>query len=290
MGEITGRSTVTGIIGHPIAHSLSPVMHNAAFAELGLDWIFVPFAVEPGRLGQAVEGLRALGVAGYNVTIPHKVAVMEFLDRISPEAELIGAVNTVRLADGVLTGHNTDGIGFLASLETDLGLKPAGLSVLVLGAGGAARSALVALGLAGTARIALCNRSGDKAAELAGELAPRLPGCELAAHPAERLADPGFVGSFDLLVNTTSVGMRGDWFPGLTLPQGGRGPAVYDMVYAPPVTPLLARAGELGLPAANGLGMLVAQGEAAFRIWTGVQPPQGCMAAALARRAAVGKS
>ena len=282
MGPLTGKTTVAGIIGSPVAHSLSPVMQNAAFAALGLDWVYVPFPVSRERLPQAVAGLAALGVAGFNVTIPHKVAIMPLLDRISPEAALIGAVNTVALKDGELVGYNTDGIGFLAALAREFGFDPAGSSVLVLGAGGAARGALAALGSADAARIDLANRSGAPAAELVASLGPRLPGLALTAEPLELLRYPGYLARFDLIVNTTCVGMAGDAFPGLALSGERPGQLVYDMVYAPPVTPLLTQARGRGLRAANGLGMLVAQGEAGFAIWTGRSAPPGCMAAALA--------
>jgi shikimate dehydrogenase len=286
---VTGRTTVTGIIGSPVSHSLSPVMHNAAFAALGLDWTYVPFPVAPDALAAAVQGLAALGVAGFNVTIPHKVAILPLLQRVSPEAELIGAVNTVSVADGVLTGHNTDGIGLLAALRRELGFSPAGRSVLVLGAGGAARSAVVALAGAGAAQVALANRSVEKGRELVGQVAAPLAATEFSAAGLERLADPGYLGSFDLVVNTTSVGMRGDFFPGLDLSRLKGGAVLYDMVYAPPVTPLLSQALACGVPAANGIGMLVAQGEAAFRIWTGIEPPHGCMERALAAAAPASK-
>lgn len=279
---ITGKTTVTGIIGWPVSHSLSPVMHNAAFQALGLDWIYVPFPVAPERLEQGIAGLTSLGVAGFSITIPHKVAILPFLDVITPEAELIGAVNTVAIKDGRLTGYNTDGIGLLAALSGKLGFTPAGKSVLVLGAGGAARSAVASLAGAGAARVEVANRSQGAAQELTRLMAERLPQTGFAPQTLERLTDAGFISGFDLVVNTTSVGMAGDSFEGLALPALRPGACVYDMVYAPPVTPLLARAGELGIPCANGLGMLVAQGEAAFHIWTGARPPEGCMERALA--------
>jgi shikimate dehydrogenase len=284
--SVTGRTTVTGIIGFPVSHSLSPVMHNAAFASLGLDWVYVPFPVAPQRLAGAVSGLASLGVAGFNVTIPHKVAILPLLDAVSPEAELIGAVNTVSIGDGLLTGHNTDGAGLIAALKAKLGCDPAGRSVLVLGAGGAARSAVVALAGSGAASVAIANRSVQKGRELAALVAGRLSGTDFSAAGLERLADPGYLGSFDLVVNTTSVGMKGDGFPGLDLSRLKEGASLYDMVYAPPVTPLLAEAYARRIPAANGLGMLVAQGEAAFRIWTGVEAPAGCMERALESLAA----
>ncbi|HJV34281.1 shikimate dehydrogenase family protein, partial [Geomonas sp.] len=169
----------------------------------------------------------------------------------------------------------------LAALEGKLGFTPSGRSVLVLGAGGAARSALVSLALAGAARIEIVNRSLEKGEELAGELGGRLS-VRLAAARLERLADAGYLKGFDLIVNTTSVGMAGDSFPGLSLSHLKQGAVLYDMVYAPPVTPLMREAAACGVRNANGLGMLVAQGEAAFAIWTGVRPPPGCMEGALA--------
>lgn len=279
---ITGKTTVAGIIGWPVSHSLSPVLHNAAFRETGLDWVYVPFPIPPACLEQGVAGLVAAGVAGFSVTIPHKVAVLALLDRIAPEAELIGAVNTVAVTDGVAVGYNTDGIGLLAALAGKLGFSPAGSSVLVLGAGGAARSAAASLGLAGAARVELVNRSLATAEGLAALMGSRLPQTAFASGSLERLADAGYLAGFDLVVNTTSVGMAGDSFPGLDLRALKAGAAVYDMVYAPALTPLLAQAAALGIPCANGLAMLVAQGEAAFRIWTGVPAPAGCMERALA--------
>ena len=279
---IIGKTTVAGIIGWPVSHSLSPVMHNAAFAALGLDWVYVPFPVPVAGLPAAIAGLRALGVVGFNVTIPHKIAILPLLDRISPDARLIGAVNTVACRDGVLTGFNTDGIGLLAALSEKLGFTATARQVLVIGAGGAARSAVVALAGAGCARVEIANRSTEKACELVGKVASEFPGTALAAVPLGRLSDAGYLSSFDLVVNTTSVGMAGDAFPGLSLSGLKPGLAVYDMVYSPPVTPLLAQAAACGIPAANGLGMLVAQGEAAFAIWTDLVPPKGCMERALA--------
>jgi shikimate dehydrogenase len=279
--SITGKTTVAGIIGWPISHSLSPVMHNAAFAALGLDWVFVPFAVDPERLAEAVAGLRALGVAGYNVTIPHKVAVMPLLDEITRDAELIGAVNVVALKEGRLVGYNTDGIGLLAALSGKLGFHPEGRSILVLGAGGAARSAVAALAGGGAARIEVANRSVEKGEELVAAVSGRLPATLFRAESLGRLSDPCYLAEFDLLVNTTSVGMAHDSFPGLSFARRKEGFAVYDMVYAPPLTPLLAQAKECGVPCANGIGMLVAQGEAAFSIWTGREAPAGCMERAL---------
>lgn len=280
--NITGKTRITGIIGWPVAHSLSPPMHNAAFKALGLDFAYVPFPVAPERLAAGVAGLAALGVAGFSVTIPHKVAILPLLDRVTPEAELIGAVNTVQVEEGRLTGYNTDGIGLLSALSSKLGFLPEGRNVLVLGAGGAARSAVASLGLARAGRVEVANRSPEAGRALAEAMRERLPWTAFASQPIDRVADRGYLASFDLVVNTTSVGMAGDGFAGLDLAALKPGACVYDMVYAPPVTPFLAQAEALGVPWANGLGMLAAQGEAAFRIWTGVAPPEGCMERALA--------
>ncbi|MBJ6799270.1 shikimate dehydrogenase [Geomonas propionica] len=279
---ITGKTTVTGIIGWPVSHSLSPVLHNAAFQALGMDWVYVPFPVPPERLAEGIAGLKSVGVAGFSVTIPHKVAIIPLLDQVTPEAELIGAVNTVVAREGKLTGHNTDGIGLIAALREKLCFDPAGKNVLVLGAGGAARSAVVSLALAGAAGVTIANRSLDTAAALAQLVAARLTQTAFTTRGLDSLSDAGFTGSFDLVVNTTSVGMAGDSFAGFALSSLKSGACLYDMVYAPPVTPLLAQAGALGIPCANGFAMLVAQGEAAFRIWTGATAPKGCMEGALA--------
>jgi shikimate dehydrogenase len=277
MNTVSAKTRVVGIIGCPVAHSLSPSMHNAAFAALGLDWVYVPFPVAANELSQAVAGLKALGVAGFNVTIPHKVAILPLLDRLSPEAELIGAVNTVSCEGGHLTGFNTDASGLLAALGAKLDFHATGRSILILGAGGAARSAFFALAGAGASRIDLANRSIEKACHLVSLLKSRKTDAACAAVSLKRLAEPGYLGEFDLIINTTSVGMGGDAFTGLEFAKVKPGLALFDMVYAPPVTPLLASARLAGIRAANGIGMLVAQGEKAFAIWTGLTPPAGIM-------------
>jgi len=275
--RISGKTRVLGIIGAPVGHSLSPAMQNAAIEELGLDYVYVPFPVEPDFLGQAVEGLRRLGVWGFNVTIPHKSAIIPFLDRIAPEAELCGAVNTVCREGELLVGYNTDGIGFLASVREDLGHDPRGSSVLILGAGGAARGAVAALAGAGVACIVIANRTRERGVALVERCQSAFPGVRFVV---SSLAEDELVEHLrgaDLLVNTTSVGMNGTNFeclPLFALPPAG---LVYDMVYVPAETPLLAEARTRGLACANGTGMLAAQGEAAFSLWTGRQAPRSIM-------------
>lgn len=173
----TGATRVLGIIGRPVSHSLSPLMQNGALQAMGLDYAYVPFAVEEDRLADAVKGLAALGVVGFNVTIPHKSAILPLLDRLSPEAGLIGAVNVVKREGNDLVGYNTDGKGFIQSLNEDLGFAPAGCRILVMGAGGAARAAVASLAAAGAASVVIANRSIAR-----GKSCRRRSGGTLSAH------------------------------------------------------------------------------------------------------------
>jgi len=252
-------------------------MQNAALREMMLDFAYVPFPVSPEALEAAVKGLRALGVQGFNVTIPHKTAVIRFLDGLSPEAELCGAVNTVRREGERLIGHNTDGIGLVRSLEDDLGFDPRGRSILVLGAGGAARGAVLSLCAAGAARVTVANRTPQNAAGLLEQVRGYFPHVATQGISLDGPVIGPALDTADLLLNTTSVGMNGSSFPDLDLGRMKKSASVYDMVYSPPVTPLMLEAQRHGLCCSNGLGMLAAQGEAAFALWTGLQPPKGFM-------------
>lgn len=282
---LSGTTKVLGIIGHPVSHSLSPLMQNAALQASGLDYMYVPFEVTADNVGAAIIGMKALGVAGFNVTIPHKTAVMPYLDDLDETAVAAGAVNTVKNDAGRLIGYNTDGDGLVRSLAEDLAFDPRNSSIAIIGAGGAARGAIAALGRAGAKRIVIVNRTYNKATELASVMSASFLGTELLiASGYEDLQDR--LPQIDLLINTTSLGMKNDHIPLLQL--GALSPAarVYDMVYAPPVTPLLRDAYEAGLKCANGLGMLAAQGELAFTIWTGIIPPFGVMRRTLAANCA----
>lgn len=277
---IQGTTRVYGIIGWPVAHSRSPQMHNAAFQALGMDCAYVPFAVQPSRLAEAVQGLRSLGVAGWSVTIPHKSAIMPLLDRLSPEAVRAGAVNTVCNQDGRLIGYNTDGAGLLISLERDLDCPVAGKRIVVLGAGGAARGAAAALAGAGVSALTIVNRSLPAAGRLAAEQEGVLAGYgSVAATDFSALAD--LLPRTDLVINATSLGLHGEEIGGLDLALLPTVAKVYDMVYGGTGTPLVRSARQRGLMACDGIGMLVAQGELAFCRWTGLTPPHGLMAAAL---------
>ena len=282
MYALSGTTHILGIIGNPVRHSLSPAMQNAALAECGLDYIYVPFAVPPEYLGAAVSGLRALGVTGFNVTIPHKTAIMSYLSHLDESAEAAGAVNTVLVQDGLMTGYNTDGFGLISSLADDLGFVAGNGTIVIIGAGGAARGAVAALCRVGAERIILTNRTLSKAIELAEDMRARYPKTGIAAYHQDQINE-NLLDSASLLVNTTSIGMNGERIDFVDLAKLPKGAKVYDMVYSPLHTPLLKEAASIGIEAVNGLGMLAAQGEMAFSIWTGRMPPKGLMKRVLQR-------
>ena len=268
---VSGRTRVVGVFGHPVEHSLSPVMHNAAFAALHLAFIYVPFAVTPENLGQALCALPALGIAGVNLTIPHKQSALPFLAGVTPEARDVGAVNTIWCEDGRLHGDNTDGRGFLRPL-TERGTDVAGSRAFVLGAGGAARSVAFALARAG-ARVTIANRTTARAAALAEAVS--IAGQADWLDLAEPLAVCRAIEDSALVVQTTRAGMwpeTGD-LPPLPLEALHGGQLVYDLVYNPVKTALLAEAEMRGCDTLGGVKMLVYQGAAAFERWTGVWPP-----------------
>jgi shikimate dehydrogenase len=276
---IAGHTTLVGIIGWPVKHSISPAMHNAAFAALGLDWAYVPLPAYPDHLGEAVRGLRALGFAGANVTVPHKQAVLTYLDDTSHAAQVIGAVNTIAVRDGLLYGDNTDAAGFVASLR-DAGFDPAGTYCALLGAGGAARAVAHALAEAGALQVSIYNRSFSRARNLCQDMAKFHP--DVRFEPAS-LSDLLAIGDdVDLLVNATSLGMWPDtevspWPRELPIPGQL---TVCDLVYNPQETFFLTQARAVGAETVDGLGTLVHQGAAAFELWTGRLAPLETMRAA----------
>jgi len=276
MYPLSGATRVLGIIGNPVRHSLSPAIQNAAIAACELDYIYVPFVVTPEFLGAAVSGLKALGVCGFNVTIPHKTAIMCFLDQLDESATCAGAVNTVLVRDGLMTGYNTDGFGFISSLADDLNYEPGAGTIVVLGAGGAARGAVAGLCRAGAEHIVIANRSMNKAVELAEEMKARYTKTSILVSRQDQIND-NHLDTASLLVNTTSIGMNGDRIGFVDLAKLPKAAKVYDMVYSPFETPLLREAVSMGIEAVNGLGMLAAQGEKALTIWTGKTPPKGLM-------------
>ena len=288
--EITGRTRLCGILGYPLGHTLSPRMHNAAFAALALDWVYVPLPVPPGRLAEAIRGLRALdNFAGANLTIPHKESVLPHLDELTDEAHAIGAVNTIVRQGDRLIGHTTDGMGLLAALAEAGGFHAAGARVVIAGAGGASRSAAFALVKAGARHLAILNRSLDRAHSLANEVGGANGGTEVVAFALHHSLIDHILGTADLVVNATSLGIHpGDGSP-VDLTPCPTTVIVYDMVYNPPETPFLRAARARGLRAANGLGMLLHQGAAAFALWTGRPAPVETMREALAEGAPAAK-
>jgi shikimate dehydrogenase len=277
---VTGRTRILGVIGHPVQHTFSPAMHGAALAATGLDFAYVAFHVLPADLPAAIAGMRGLQIAGLNVTVPHKPAVLELVDEVTDEASAIGAVNTVANVDNRLIGHNTDAFGVMEALRRDGGVERLPACVALLGAGGAARAALFALlQRQEVEQIILLNRTAAKAEALAADLDQRgivtvapldAQGCALARRA-------------ELLVNTTSVGMH-PHVDASPLPRPDclhDGMLVLDTVYNPSRTVLMDQARSAGAHAFNGLGMLAYQGARSFEIWTGRWPPVEVMLTAL---------
>ena len=277
MVPLTGKTAVYGIFGDPVAHSLSPVMQNAAFVECCIDAVYVPFHIHPDHLAAAVASLRALDIRGVNVTIPHKETILPLLDDIDPDAARIGAVNTIANRSGHLVGYNTDCSGFLRSARDDLGLNAEHQQALILGAGGAARAAVHALLSTGIEQVTVANRSLARARKLA---------TTMSFDPQRQLLSPvayGTSGFFqalsgaDLIVNTTSVGLSGERLDFLPLENIKGSALIFDMIYSEAGTALTKAAAERGLSWVDGLSLLASQGEDAFFIWTEKRLPPGSM-------------
>ena len=264
-------SSFAGVIGWPLEHTLSPVIHNAAFRSAGIDWVYLAWPVPPESLAAAIAGLRALGVMGVNVTMPHKETVIRHCDEISGDAREVGAVNTIQSVGGRLIGHNTDVDGFREFLTSDAGVDVSGRSAIVLGAGGAARAVVKALSDLGASRIAI----GSRRVEQGAELVPLVSGAGSALSLADAVAA---VPDTDFIVNATPLGTGGK--EGLPDVSFHPGQVVVDLVYDPPNTALVEKARAQGAEAWGGIGMLVHQAAASFRIWTGQSPSLEMMSAA----------
>jgi shikimate dehydrogenase len=271
-------SLLTGSFATPAAENPTVAMIEAAYRHHGLDARYMNCEVAPEGLGDAVRGAWAMGWAGFNCSLPHKVAVIELLDRLAPSAEVIGAVNTVVATDGRLVGHNTDGQGFVESLRTVV--DPAGLDLVVLGAGGAARAVAVETALAGASSVTVVNRDRRRGEELARVVTAGtgVPATYVAWDQTYAVPDGA-----DVLVNATSVGLGdGDALVDVSLDTLRAGLVVADVVVSPPRTALLRAAEERGARTLDGLGMLVGQGALAVRHWTGIEPDRAVMRAAAA--------
>lgn len=292
---ISARTHVCAVLGHPIAHSASPAMHNAAMLALGLDWRYLACDVRPEELAEAIRGARAMGWVGLNLTVPHKSLAVPLVDQLDDSAREWGAVNTIRFETRVgsdpwvpmgttseppkgevrVAGFNTDANAITRSLREDLGFEVPGHSVLLLGAGGAGRTAALKLAEEGVAELHLVNRTLARAECVKGEIESRHEGVKVnVGYPS---------GAVDLVLNATSLGLD----PRDPLPLDtdrfslSRAPMVYDMIYRPVETPLIHAAIEAGCRTANGLGMLLYQGAAALELWSGLEPPIAVMRQAL---------
>jgi shikimate dehydrogenase len=271
---ITGKTNIVGLIGNPVEHTMSPPMHNAAFDYLGLDFTYVPFNVEKNVLQDSIQGARALGIKGLNVTIPYKTRVMEFLDVIDKPAELIGAVNTIKFEEDVATGYNTDGIGAVKALEEIESVN--NKKVVMVGAGGAARAVAFQLILSGIESLTIINRTPEKALKLKNEIESKVESTVFYGN-LEILEKE--VSNTDILIDTTPIGMYPhiDDEPVIRAEMMHSDLVVNDLVYNPLDTVLLKEAEKASAKGVSGLKMLIYQGAEAFKIWTGEDAPVDIM-------------
>ena len=278
MNSITGTTQLTALLGSPVSHSISPLMHNEAFGILGLDYVYLCFDVDEEALPAAVEGLKRCGIRGFNLTMPDKNRIVDLVDRLSPAAQLIGAVNTVVAKDGILTGYNTDGAGFMRSAQ-EAGFSLEGASVTLLGAGGAASAIAAQAALDGVSRIRIFHRPESRFAERTSKLCRDIGERTACTATCHDISDPdalyGALAESHMLINATPVGMAPDtertlipdpsWFR--------KDLAVADIIYNPRETRLLREARAAGCRVMNGMYMLLYQGAEAFRLFTGMEMP-----------------
>lgn len=273
MAFINVNTKLVGLLGNPLGHSFSPAMQNIAFETQGLNYYYLPIEVTAENLADVVKGISKMNFAGFNVTIPHKLNIMKFLDEIDDLAELIGAVNTVTIKDGRLKGYNTDGIGFVRSLEEETNVTVKGSIVFILGSGGASRSIAMAMAFKGANKVYLCNRTVEKAMDLTKEINSKIRDCSIAL-PMVKSEMLRPLKETAIFINTTSVGMHpneGDTPIESSLLHEGM--IVSDIIYNPLKTRLLLEAEQRGCKTLKGLGMLVYQGAEAFKLWTGIDAP-----------------
>lgn len=271
--KISGKTKILGIFGYPVSHSISPAMHNAAIKALGLDMVYISVEVKPSELKQAVALIKEIGMTGVNITIPHKEAVIRFLDEVSEEARLIGAVNTIVNKNGRLIGHNTDGYGYISSLKQEMHFNPKGKNIVILGAGGAARGILAALAKKGPKTITVANRTVARGVSLAKAFKKKFPSVKFEAIDLDKNILKAYFQDANLLINTTSVGMKQRKALQIPLEALPKTAVVSDIVYNPLQTLLLKKANGLKLAAHGGLGMLIHQGARSFKLWTGHNAP-----------------
>jgi len=281
-GRVRGSTRKVGVIGWPIEHTLSPVIHNAAFVALGMDWVYVPLPVATARLHAALDGLGALGFAGANVTMPHKTRAGELVPDLSHDARLLRAVNTIVVGTDGLAGHNTDALGFERFLREDTGFDPSGRAALLFGAGGGARACALALSRGGLAELSVAVREPSRGEDLRATLEGS--GTALRVVSIDHVSEV----HADLIVNATPLGVHGERLP---LPSLVPGVVGVDLLYRPSATPFQAEIRQGGGSVFGGLGLLLHQAAISFELWTGQTPPLSVMsAAALGELAEAGPS
>ena len=275
--NIKGSTNIVGLIGHPVEHSFSPPMHNAAFEELGMDYAYVAFDVEPQNLKSAIEGAKSLGIEGLNVTIPHKIEVMKYLDEIDEVADLIGAVNTIDFKD--MKGYNTDGIGAVRAIEEVASIKDK--NVVIAGAGGASRAISFYIAKYGADKLTILNRNVVKAQKLASDVAGSGLVSNVEANSISEIAS--LLNDADILINTTPIGMHPNVNdkPIASASDMHEDLVVFDAVYNPNETVLLKEAIKAGAKPVYGIKMLLYQGAESFKIWTDNEAPVDVMEDAL---------
>ena len=275
--NIKGSTNIVGLIGHPVEHSFSPPMHNAAFEKLGMDYAYVAFDVEPQNLKSAIDGAKSLGIRGLNVTIPHKIEVMQYLDEIDEVAGMIGAVNTIDFKD--MKGYNTDGIGAVRAIEEVTSIKDK--NVVIAGAGGASRAISFYIAKYGASRLTILNRNVEKAQKLASDVSNSGLIGDVKADSISEIAS--ILDDADILINTTPVGMHPNVNdePIASASDMHEDLVVFDAVYNPNETGLLKEAVKAGAEPVFGIKMLLYQGAESFRIWTGADAPVDAMEDAL---------
>ena len=270
-GRVRGSTRSVGVLGWPVDHSLSPVIHNAAFAALGLDWVYVPLPVAPAELPAAVAGLGALGFAGANVTMPHKTRTAELIDELSEDARLLRAVNTIVVGADGLVGHNSDAAGFERFLRDDVGFDASGRSALLFGAGGGARACALAAARSGLAILSVAVREASRADDLRAALEGSAIVVDVVGFDDAPRVEA------DLIVNATPLGVHGEALP---LPSLHPGVVGVDLLYRPGATPFQTGVRDAGGVALGGLGFLLQQAAISFELWTGRSAPLPVMSAA----------
>lgn len=278
--NLSGHTQPFAVLGHPIGHTLSPVMHNASMQELGFDGIYLALDVHPDRLMEVLPAMQLMGFAGVNLTVPHKEIAFRGLEKLDASAELFGAANTVQFTEEGMVGHNTDGYGFLKALEEAFGKTVADDSVFVLGCGGAGRATALQAASQGAKSLILADIDADRIQKLNDEIKGLVPSVEVI-QALEKSKQIELCRACDLIVQASPVGMKENDPSLLPLEAFDKGQRVFDLIYMYPETAFLTTARKAGAEIANGLGMLLHQGAHAFQIWTGVEPSVSAMRKAL---------